>query len=205
MNYTVKQAAEILGVKERAVQTKCKNYNVIKKGNKYLITKEIIHAWEHDNANATNANATNANLLNTKEIENANANANAQIDLHVQALELEIEELKEELKKFETTENERVEVFTNEEYAKFEKRLKDWYIHKNKIKEQERQEQLFKAETKNTTELYEHYKSQFEYQKKENDKVLEMHQKLIDTVENQSKIMLQRNFIEAKDKSLDKK
>jgi len=43
--YTTKEAAEIVGIKERAVQHRCKRDNIRKKDNKYLITDEIISLW----------------------------------------------------------------------------------------------------------------------------------------------------------------
>lgn len=64
------------------------------------------------------------------------------------------------------------------------------------------QEQIFNVEKKSLNEILEHYKSQFEYQKTQSDKILQMHQKLIDTIEKQSAITIQRNIIEAKDKQI---
>jgi hypothetical protein len=213
MNYTVKEVAEILGVKERAVQTKCKKDNVSKKGNKYLITSEIIHAWKLANANA-NANAKELENSKTKGVieqtneSNANANAkeqiekvlhNPQLDLEIESLKAEIEVLKEELISYKIEPNERIEVFTFEEYNLFEQRLREWNTQRIEI---EHQEQLFNAEKKSLSELYQHYKNQFEYQRNQNSKVLEMHQKLIDLIGDQNKLAIQRNIIEAGEKDI---
>ena len=46
----------------------------------------------------------------------------------------------------------------------------------------------------------EHYKNLFEYQRKQSDRILEMHEKLIVTIGEQTQSSIQRNHIEAKDK-----
>ena len=43
--YSVKEAAEIIGIKPRAVQFRCKRDSVRKKDNKYLITDLLITSW----------------------------------------------------------------------------------------------------------------------------------------------------------------
>jgi uncharacterized protein (DUF342 family) len=110
---------------------------------------------------------------------------------HNSQLDLEVESLK--------AENERVEVFTFEDYNLFEQRLKEWHTQKIEL---EHKEQLFAAEKKSLNELYEHYKNQFHYQQKQNEKVLEMHQKLIDVIGEQNKISIQRQIIEASEKNV---
>ena len=44
-HYTIQEAAEILQVKERAVQRRCKRAGLKKQGNKYLIPKHILDQW----------------------------------------------------------------------------------------------------------------------------------------------------------------
>jgi predicted RNase H-like nuclease (RuvC/YqgF family) len=80
--YSTKETAEILGIKERAVQTRCKKDNIRKKNNKYLITDLIIANWKQkEEANAT-----------------LNANANAtQLDLEIEALKIENVSLKSKI------------------------------------------------------------------------------------------------------------
>ena len=116
--------------------------------------------------------------------------------------ENKIEELKEELSQYEVGENERIEVFSNEEYQLFEQRLNEWRTLQKDI---EHQQELFKAKQEGSDQTIEHYKQQFEYQRQQSTRILEIHEKLVETVNSQNKIALQRNFIEAKDKGLDKK
>jgi hypothetical protein len=45
--YSVKQAAEILNVTPRAIQLKCKKFKVVKIGNEFQITEELLNQWKH--------------------------------------------------------------------------------------------------------------------------------------------------------------
>lgn len=121
------------------------------------------------------------------------------LELQYEALKQENEDLRNELSTFNIAENERIEVFTNDDYMLFEKRLNDW---KTQRLELEHQEQLFNIEKKTLNELHDHYKTQFEYQKTQSTKILEMHQKLLDTITQQNKLAIQRNIIEAADKDV---
>jgi hypothetical protein len=110
--------------------------------------------------------------------------------------------LKEELSQYDIADNERLEVFTEEMYSVFEQRLNDWKLQNQKIKSQQ---ELFNAKEKGLndvvdlmTEQAEHYKNQFQYQKEQSTRILDMHEQLIKTIQ-------QNNFIEAKSKGYDKK
>ena len=117
------------------------------------------------------------------------------------ALKTEIEALKDELSQYDIADNERLEVFTNEMYAEFEERLNDWKLQNQKIISQQ---ELFDAKEKGLndvvnlmTEQADHYKNQFQYQKEQATRILDMHEQLIKTIQ-------QNNFIEAKSKGFDK-
>jgi len=203
--YSVKEASDILGIKPRAVQHRCKRDNIRKKSNKYLITDEIIALWKELKA-TQNANA-NAML-------NAMPNANAtQLDLQVQSLQIEnenlkhqVDDLRKELSRFDIEEGERMEVFTDAEYEALEQRLIEWRTLQKEIEHKEEvfslKEQHFNTENKTLSKSLKHYKNQFEYQKKQSTKILDMHQTLIDTIQKQSTITIQRNTIEAIEKNV---
>ena len=203
--YSVKEASDILGIKPRAVQHRCKRDNIRKKSNKYLITDEIIALWKELKA-TQNANA-NAML-------NAMPNANAtQLDLQVQSLQIEnenlkhqVDDLRKELSRFDIEEGERMEVFTDAEYEALEERLIEWRTLQKEIEHKEEvfslKEQHFNTENKTLSKSLKHYKNQFEYQKKQSTKILDMHQTLIDTIQKQSTITIQRNTIEAIEKDI---
>ena len=117
------------------------------------------------------------------------------------ALKTEIEALKDELSQYDIADNERLEVFTNEMYAEFEERLNDWKLQNQKIISQQ---EVFDAKEKGLndvvnlmTEQADHYKNQFQYQKEQATRILDMHEQLIKTIQ-------QNNFIEAKSKGFDK-
>ena len=196
--YSTKEASEIIGIKERAIQTRCKLDNVRKKNNKYLITDSLIALWKQKEDEA-NANAKNAKVnANATQTQKTNA---TQLDLEVESLKEKIKELENELQRYEIGENERIEVFSNENYKIFEQRLKDWYTLQKDI---EHQQQLFNVENKGLNEIIEHYKNQFEYQKEQSTRILDIHERLIEAVNTQNQITLQRNFIEAKTAGFDK-
>jgi septal ring factor EnvC (AmiA/AmiB activator) len=67
--YTTQEAADLLCVKLRAVQSRCKNENILRRSNRYIITKEHLTKWEkqynseqkaiiHANIEAIERNAT---------------------------------------------------------------------------------------------------------------------------------------------------
>ena len=189
--YSTKETAEILGIKERAVQTRCKKDNIRKKDNKYLITDLIIADWKQ------------------KEEANAKPNANANAtQTQIEDLEKEIAELKEELAGYEITENERLEVFTNEEYAKFEERLTQWRLQSQHIiaqqKDNEHQQELFNAKVLTLEQSAEHYKSSYFYQRKQNERFIDMHEKLLDTIQLSGKEGFIKSVVEAKKTDWDK-
>jgi predicted transcriptional regulator len=180
--YSVKETANILGITERAVQKKCKLSKIRKKNNRYLINDNHLMLWRTKD-----------------ELKERTNKIGTQLDIELESLKSTINELRNELKRYEIAPNERIEVFTNDDYKLFERRLKEWQEQKVEL---EHQEHLFNAEKKSLNELYEHYKSQFHYQQKQNEKVLEMHQKLIDLIGEQNKITIQRQVIEAVDKEV---
>ena len=121
---------------------------------------------------------------------------------------LEIKELKEELSRYEITENERLEVFTNEEYAKFEERLTQWRLQSQHIitqqKDNEHQQELFNAKVLTLEQSAEHYKNSYFYQRKQNERFIDMHEKLLDTIQLSGKEGFIKSVVEAKKTDWDK-
>ena len=121
---------------------------------------------------------------------------------------LEIKELKEELSGYEITENERLEVFTNEEYAKFEERLTQWRLQSQHIiaqqKDNEHQQELFNAKVLTLEQSAEHYKNSYFYQRKQNERFIDMHEKLLDTIQLSGKEGFIKSVVEAKKTDWDK-
>jgi hypothetical protein len=206
--YSTKETAEILGIKERAVQTRCKKYNIRKKDNKYLITDLIIADWKQkEEANAkpnANANATQIEdlenqLKDLKDeallISSKHKYAEQMYLTAIDKYEEEIKELKEELSGYEITENERLEVFTNEEYQLFQTRLIEWQTQQ---KDNEHQQELFNVKVLTLEQSAEHYKNSYFYQRKQNERFIDMHEKLLDTIQLSGKEGFIKSVVEAK-------
>ena len=210
-NYILlKDALKHLKIKERALQTRCKNAGFKKGLEGYEIPIDIFNEWSAKRT--ANRKETTAKQPQKKIIAPQKENSN-QLDLQIQslqfdkelieqqyeALKIENEALRNELAEFDISPDERMEVFTHDEYNLLQTRLQEWFSLQKEI---EHKDQLFNVEKKSLGELLEHYKNQFEYQKKQSDKILEMHQTLIDTIQKQSAIAIQRNIIEAKEKDV---
>lgn len=113
----------------------------------------------------------------------------------IEKLESEKKELQELLQDYENSEvfekadeGFRVEVFSEQEYNLFSERLTEWRIQR---KELELQENAIKS----LEEQKQFDRSQLEYFKKANDRILDQHQKLIELIG-------QRNKIEAVEKEV---
>ena len=223
--YSALEASVKLNISKRAVQKRCKKDNIRKKDNKYLITDLIIADWKQKEEANAKANATsNANANAKQEVAHAIAQKVAQdkikkleeeiktydVLLYKYELELEeldkarveIKELKEELSGYEITENERLEVFTNEEYAKFEERLTQWRLQSQHIitqqKDNEHQQELFNAKVLTLEQSEEHYKNSYFYQRKQNERFIDMHEKLLDTIQLSGKENMIKTVKDAK-------
>lgn len=140
-------------------------------------------------------------------LQNQPYKVNSKLKEENEALIIEVELLKAKLSEFDLKENERLEVFTETAYTEFEKRLREYPIQKETIqkdknikRELEFNIKLKDVELKGTEELLEMYKdgeefwkSQSDYKDKQNAKLLEQQNKLIESVSNYSK----KAFVEA--------
>lgn len=195
--YTTKDASEILGIYTRKLTRLGKKYNVRKVDNTYVFDGDfLIKHLLQDNIKT-----------DTESVLKVSEYKTTQLDLEIESLKAENEKLRDELKQakedvIDLEDNERIEIFTNDEYQILETRLLEWHEQQQKL---QHQEHLFEVEKLSLKEMLEHYKNQFEYQKTQSEKILQMHQQLIDTIQKQNLNALQRNFIEAKSKGLDEK
>lgn len=113
----------------------------------------------------------------------------------IKKLESENKQLQELLQEYENSEvfekadeGFRVEVFSEQEYNLFSERLTEWRIQRKELELQEK-------EIKSLEEQKQFDRSQLEYFKKANDRILDQHQKLIEVIG-------QRNKIEAVEKEV---
>ena len=223
VTYSVSEAADKLGISNRAVQKRCKKEEVRKKDNKYLITDLLLKKWNEEiNSNVPTSVPTNVPTNHSTQDQNNRPfieylhqqpfKPNNKIIEENEALKLEIELLKEKLSKFDLKDNERIEVFTNEMYQVFEKRLLEWTTQKQAIEQQDRLERELNQKLiisditirSKREELTLHkdnaayYKAQAEYKDKQNNKLTASFDKLIETIATQSKDMFTKTAIEAK-------
>ena len=221
--YSVKEASKLLKISTRAVQKRCLKYKVRKKSNQYLITDEHIKEWyaEIKSNEPTNepTNQTNERTqidLQVQSLQLEIENLQDELDGYDSKVISEyINELtKEDL---EALENKDINAdgvkgnlvfvakdkiyaeYEEQEYEALEQMLIEWRTLQKDI---EHQEQIFNVEKKSLSELLEHYKAQFEYQKQQSEKILNIHQTLIDTIEKQNALAIQRNIIEANEKNI---
>ena len=78
--YSTKEAAKILGIKERAVQTRCKKDNIRKKSNQYIITDSIIADWKQKEEANAKANATRNATLDYTDFQNLKLKNNIKVE-----------------------------------------------------------------------------------------------------------------------------
>ena len=200
--YSIKDSSKITNIPERTLFRIALAENNRKIDGRYLFLGSQLEALiekrlrkEKRLANPSPTARQNKTLATLKD--NGEVVTQEQYD----ALKTEIEALKDELSQYDIADNERLEVFTNEMYAEFEERLNDWKLQNQKIISQQ---ELFDAKEKGLndvvnlmTEQADHYKNQFQYQKEQATRILDMHEQLIKTIQ-------QNNFIEAKSKGFDK-
>jgi chromosome segregation ATPase len=192
--YSIKEVSNLLNINSRKIQRVAKKHNLKKTDNRYLfdgvfllkVFKEEIEEVSQSLEQLSQDVATVSQDVETYLLEN-------------EALENEIKELKEQLSIYEIEENERIEIFTNDEYKLFETRLNEWRLQQNEIEKQSAEIQEVKTTAK---ENVEHYKNLFEYQRKQSDRILQIHEKLVGSLGELTKASVQRNIIEAKDKDI---
>ena len=200
--YSIKDSSKITNIPERTLSRIALAENNRKIDGRYLFLgsqlEELIEKRSRKEKRLANTSPTarqNKTLATLKD--NGEVVSQQQYD----ALKTEIKALKDELSQYDIADNERIEVFTDEMYAEFEQRLNEWKLQNQKIISQQ---ELFDAKEKGLndvvnlmTEQADHYKNQFQYQKEQATRILDMHEQLIKTIQ-------QNNFIEAKSKGFDK-
>ena len=198
--YSIKDSSKITNIPERTLSRIALANNNRKIDGRYLFLGSELEELKEKRDKKLKALAKSSRQLDThaRDYKDGEVVSKDEYD----ALKIENEALKEELSQYDIADNERLEVFTDEMYAEFEQRLNDWKIQNQKIISQQ---ELFDAKEKGLndvvnlmTEQADHYKNQFQYQKEQATRILDMHEQLIKTIQ-------QNNFIEAKSKGFDKK
>ena len=89
--------------------------------------------------------------------------------------------------------------YTPTEYEVAFKRLTEWRLQQKEIEKQAAEITEIKV---SSTERVEHYKNLFEYQRKQSDRILRIHEKLVTSINELTNANIQRNVIEAKEKGV---
>ena len=187
--YSKSEVSEILKIHPRKLNRIAQRHKIEKVDNRYIFKGSfLITFFNLDVSKSVEGLSKGVEGL-TPDIEPLLAK--------IQELEQQVFELRNELKLYEIADNERLEVFTDDDYNLFSTRLKEWQIQQKQLEQKAIEIQEIKIDAK---ENVEHYKNLFEYQRKQSDRILEMHEKLIVTIGEQTQSSIQRNHIEAKDK-----
>ena len=200
--YSIKDSSKITNIPERTLSRIALAENNRKIDGRYLFLgsqlEELIEKRSRKEKRLANPSPT---ARQNKTLATLKDNGEVVTQEQYDALKTENEALKDELSQYDIADNERLELFTKEEYAKFEERLTQWRLQSQHIIAQQ---ELFDSKEKGLndvvslmTEQADHYKNQFQYQKEQATRILDMHEQLIKTIQ-------QNNFIEAKSKGFDK-
>lgn len=200
--YSIKDSSKITNIPERTLSRIALAENNRKIDGRYLFLgsqlEELIEKRLRKEKRLANPSPT---ARQNKTLATLKDNGEVVTQEQYDALRTEIEVLKDELSQYDIADNERLEVFTDEMYAEFEERLNDWKLQNQKIISQQ---EVFDAKEKGLndvvnlmTEQADHYKNQFQYQKEQATRILDIHEQLIKTIQ-------ENNFIEAKSKGFDK-
>ena len=187
--YSKSEVSEILNIHPRKLNRIAQRHKIEKVDNRYIFKGSfLITLFDLDVSKSVQQVSKDVEGF-TPDIEPLLAK--------IQELEQQVFKLKEELKLYEIADNERLEVFTDDDYNLFTTRLKEWQTQQKDLEQKAIEIQEVKTDAK---ENIAHYKNLFEYQRKQSDRILEMHEKLIVTIGEQTQSSIQRNHIEAKDK-----
>ena len=89
--------------------------------------------------------------------------------------------------------------YTESEYEFAEQKLTEWRFQQKEIEQQAKAMETLKSTSEETIE---HYKNLFEYQRKQSDRILRIHEKLVTSINELTNANIQRNVIEAKEKGV---
>ena len=190
--YSISEVSEILKINPRTIQRVGKRHKVEKVDNRYIFKGSFLLLVFSDTIKALSQGVEGL----SQGVERLSQDIEPLL-AKIQELEQQVFELKSELSVYEIKDNERLEVFTDDDYNIFTTRLKEWQTQQRELEQKAIEIQEVKTDAK---ENVAHYKNLFEYQRKQSDRILEMHEKLIVTIGEQTQSSIQRNHIEAKDK-----
>ena len=144
----------------------------------------------------TQLSEANTEIARLNDVANELFELGKRSDEKIKKAKKKIKELESEVP-YELAENERIEVFTNENYALFEQRLKEWATLQREI---QLKDESFKVQLNSKEEIIEHYKHQFEYQRQLAERQLDQMDKLLGYLKDRNLREAERAQIEAVEK-----
>ena len=198
--YNMKEASELLGVTYRTIRyykdKEVFNSEVFQDGRDVQLTERFIELVKHN----IEANRPNKDISDKKTKKEYREELEALNDKYKKAIQEQRDIYESKLGVLSEldydADNERIEVFTNEEYVQFENALIDYKYQKQSI---EQKEIHFKKELASKDELVGHYKQQSEYQKEQSDRILGQMEKLIEAIRRRDTIeAVEKNVISKK-------
>lgn len=207
--YSVKEVSEKLGINARKLHRVAKKHNLEKVDNRYLFKGSFI-----------------LNVF-AKEVSQSVENVSKGVERPAAEISTEntpFESIKEQFERYKIEQIEEIDFkfkyagqlsqignlvfvakgkvyaeYTESEYEFAEAKLNEWRFQQKEIEKQAAEIEDIKS---TSSERVEHYKNLFEYQRKQSDRILQIHEKLVGSLNELTKANVQRNIIEAKDKNV---
>ena len=214
--YSKNEVSELLNIHPRKLNRIAQRHNIEKVDNRYIFKGSfLIEYFKLDVSKGVQTLSKSVQTL-SKDFQEIPTAAPPQ--------ETTLENLKEQIEKFTISEIQELELkmkeknelsnignlwfvkkgvmlqeYTPTEYEVAFKRLTEWRLQQKEIEKQAAEIDEIKV---SSTERVEHYKNLFEYQRKQSDRILQIHEKLVQSVTELTKGSIQRNVIEAKEKGV---
>ena len=217
--YSLKDLHQILNIHPRKLNRVAKKYNIEKIDNRYMFTGEFL------------LNVFSKEIAEVSQSVAKVSKGVKQVSKGVKGLDIEIpteinpfESIKEQFERYKIEEIEDIDFkfnykgqlsqtgnlvfvekgkvyaeYTESEYEFAEQKLSEWRFQQKEIEQQAEQLKTLKI---TTSESVEHYKNLFEYQRKQSDRILRIHEKLVTSINELTNANIQRNVIEAKEKGV---
>ena len=208
--YTIKEASSLTGISTRTLSRAAKKHNLERIDNRYVFTGDFI------------LETFKKQLKKVAKPNKIGEDNGEQVGEQVPEPEKTTEALKQLIEKFTISEIQEIDLkmkdkrelsnignlwfvkkgvmlqeYTPTEYDVAFKRLTEWRLQQKEIEKQAAEIDEIKV---SSTERVEHYKNLFEYQRKQSDRILQIHEKLVSSINELTESTIQRNHIEAKDK-----
>ena len=201
--YTIKEASKLTGISTRTLSRAAKKHNLERVDSRYIFTGEfILKTFKKQLKKVASPNKSGEDKAppQATTLENLKEQIEKFTISEIQELDLKMKD-KRELSNvgnlWFVKKGLMLQEYTPVEYDIAFKRLTEWRLQQKEIEKQAAEITEVKA---TSTERVEHYKNLFEYQRKQSDRILQIHEKLVSSINELTESTIQRNHIEAKDK-----